>query len=88
MRYLHQRFRLITGTPPRLRCCYCDNEIQGAFVATAEGFDEPTRRRKYHPADSRWATAIRPENLLVFETAGQALAQGFHPAMDVHGGAE
>jgi len=88
MRYLPQRFRLIAGTPPRLRCLYCDNEIQGAFVATAEGFDEPTRRRKYHPGDSRWATAIRPENLLVFQTAGQALAQGFHPAMDVHGGAE
>ena len=86
MRYLPQRFTLIMGTPPRLRCTYCDNEIRAEYVATSEGFDEPTRRRKYHPAKSRWASAIRLENLLVFENAGQALAQGFHPATDVHGG--
>lgn len=77
LRYLPRRFVLIAGTPPRLRCWYCDHEIEPPVIATAEAYDEPTHRRKYHPARSRWATAIRPENLLMFGSAEDAEAAGF-----------
>ncbi|MFW6056486.1 MAG: aspartate carbamoyltransferase catalytic subunit [Chloroflexota bacterium] len=81
-KYLAPRFKLIEVSPPRLRCSFCDHEVTGACVATSEAFDEPMSRRKYHPASSRWATTIRPENLLVFATAEDARTHGFKPAVD------
>ncbi len=81
-RYLPQRFSIVRGTPLRLRCRYCDHEVVAAVVATAEGYDEPSSRRKYHPATSRWAAAIREENLLLFDSAPSAEAQGFHAGAD------
>ncbi len=81
-RYLAPRFKLIEACPPRLRCVFCDHEVTAAFVATAEAYGEPTSRRKYHSASSRWATTIRPENLLVFASAADAEAHGFRPASD------
>lgn len=84
-KYLTPRFKLIEARPPRLRCAFCDHEVVGAYVATAEAYDEPTSRRKYHPATSRWATTIRPENLLVFSSAEQAEELGFRPAVDAVG---
>lgn len=78
MRYLPQRFFLIVGTPPRLRCAYCDHEIQPPIIATSEGYDESTSRRRYHSCASRWAAMIRPENLLLFASAEDAEAAGFH----------
>ncbi len=79
LRYLPQKFVLVASTPPRLRCGYCDHETEPAVVATAEAYDEPTYRRKYHRARSRWATTIRPENLLLFASAEDAEAAGFRP---------
>ncbi|MFW6103254.1 MAG: hypothetical protein ACOC7M_03030, partial [Chloroflexota bacterium] len=88
-KYLEPRFKLIEVSPPRLRCSFCDHEVIGACVATSEAFDEPMSRRKYHPAASRWASMIRPDNLLVFATAEDARAHGFRPAVDVgHGGGQ
>ncbi len=77
LRYLPRKFSLIAGTPPRLRCWYCDHEVEPPVIATAEAYDEPTHRRKYHAARSRWAAAIRPENLLLFASAEDAEAAGF-----------
>ena len=79
-RYLSPRFKLIQGSPPRLRCVYCDHEVCAAAIATAEAYDEPTSRRKYHSPTSRWSSFIRPENLLVFAHAGDAEAHGFRPS--------
>ncbi len=76
LRYLPRKFVLIVGRPPRLRCSYCDHEMAPPIVATAEAYDEPLSRRKYHPARSRWATTIRPENLLLFASAEDAEAAG------------
>jgi hypothetical protein len=79
MRYLPQRFSIIAGVPPRLRCFYCDYELEPAVIATSEAYDEPFSRRKYHPARSRWAATIRPENLLLFTSAAEAERAGFRP---------
>jgi aspartate carbamoyltransferase catalytic subunit len=81
-KYLVPRFKLIEARPPRLRCAFCDHEVTGAYVATSEAYDEPTARRKYHPASSRWAASIKPENLLVFASAAEAEEYGFRPAVD------
>jgi len=79
MRYLPQRFNIIAGIPPRLRCAWCDYETSPEVIATSEAYDEPTNRRKYHPARSRWAAMIRPENLLLFSSIADAEKAGFHP---------
>ena len=79
MRYLPHRFNVIAGIPPRLRCSWCDYEIEPEVIATSEAYDEPTSRRKYHPARSRWAAMIRPENLLLFSSAADAERAGFRP---------
>ncbi len=81
-RYLPQRFWIVRGGSLRLRCRYCDHEVAAAAVATSEAFDEPSNRRKYHPVTSRWATAIREENLLVFASTQAAEARGFRAATD------
>ena len=77
LRYLSQRFCLVLDAPPRLRCEYCDHEVAPPVIATSEAYDEPTNRRKYHPARSRWTATIRPENLLLFASAEAAEAAGF-----------
>lgn len=79
MRYLPQRFNVIAGIPPRLRCAWCDNELEPAVIGTSEAFDGPINRRKYHLARSRWAATIRPENLLFFSSVEAAEAAGFRP---------
>ncbi|MCK5212719.1 MAG: hypothetical protein KAQ74_02245, partial [Dehalococcoidia bacterium] len=78
-KYLRQRFKLIAGCPPRLRCIYCDHEVEAVAVATSEAYDEPTSRRKYHSSTSRWASSIKRENLLLFSSVEDAESRGFKP---------
>ena len=44
----------------------------------ARGHDAETKR--YHRADSHLAKKIRPENLIVFDSAEEAEAKGFRPS--------
>ncbi|HJX13735.1 MAG TPA: aspartate carbamoyltransferase [Dehalococcoidales bacterium] len=79
-KYLRPEFRIVNLQPLTLRCIYCEHGIEPKYVASADWHEGKLETRKYHSADSHWATTIRPENLIVFNTEKEAEAHGFKPS--------
>ncbi|MEE8413662.1 MAG: aspartate carbamoyltransferase [Dehalococcoidales bacterium] len=79
-RYLTPEFWIVNREPLRLRCVYCEHGFEPNFVASSDWHAGREERKKYHSASSHWAKTIKPENLVVFNTAAEAKAQGYKPS--------
>ncbi len=79
-KYLKPEFKIVKTQPLTLRCVYCEHGFEPKFVASTEWHEGKLDTKKYHDADSHWARTIRPENLIVFNTAKEAEAHGYKPS--------
>jgi len=79
-KYLSPEFKIVDREPLTLRCIYCEHGIEPKYVASTDWHEGKTATKKYHNADSHWTKIIKPENLIVFNSANDAEAQGFKPS--------
>ncbi|MFC1958163.1 aspartate carbamoyltransferase [Chloroflexota bacterium] len=79
-KYIKPEFKILSGKPVTLRCVYCEHEIQPGYVASSDWHEGKLASKKYHSADSHLAKKIRPENLILFDSADEAEAHGFKPS--------
>lgn len=79
-RYLKPEFKIVNREPLTLRCTYCEHGVEPGYVASSEWHGGRIDTRKYHSADSHLASQIRPENLIIFNTADEAESHGFKPS--------
>jgi aspartate carbamoyltransferase catalytic subunit len=79
-KYLKPEFKIVSTQPLTFRCAYCEHGFEPKYIASADWHEGKLDTKKYHSADSHWARTIRPENLIVFNTAEEAQAHGFKPS--------
>lgn len=79
-KYLKPEFKVVSFEPLTLRCVYCEHGFEPRYVASTEGHSGRTDSKQYHSADSHLAKIIKPENLIIFDSAGEAEAHGFKPS--------
>jgi aspartate carbamoyltransferase catalytic subunit len=77
LKYLKPRFKIADISPFTLRCVYCEHGYEPKFIASSEWHQGKLENKRYYPADSRWTKQIKPENVIVFNTAEEAETQGF-----------
>jgi aspartate carbamoyltransferase catalytic subunit len=77
--YIKPEFKIVGHRPLVLRCAYCEHEVYPRYVASSDWHEGKLDSKKYHSADSHWATKIKPENLIIFDSASEARAHGFQP---------
>jgi len=81
IKYLKPEFKIVSYHPLTLRCVYCEHEVQPPYIASSEWHDGRTLDdKKYHSADSHWVRKIKPENLIIFDSASEAETHGFKPS--------
>jgi len=78
-KYIRPEFKIINRRPLVLRCLYCEHEVYPQYVASSDWHEGRLASKKYHSADSHWSTKIKTENLIIFDSASEARAQGFRP---------
>ncbi|MFC1957656.1 aspartate carbamoyltransferase [Chloroflexota bacterium] len=79
-KYIMPEFKIVNRQPMTLRCVYCEHGFEPQYVASSDWHDGRVDGKKYHNADSHLARKIRTENLIVFNSASEADAQGFKPS--------
>jgi hypothetical protein len=79
-KYMKPEFIIVNRRPLTLRCIYCEHGFEPGYVASTDWHEGKKDTKKYHSADTRWARTIRPENLIVFDSAEGAEAYGFKPS--------
>ncbi|MFQ5997039.1 MAG: aspartate carbamoyltransferase [Dehalococcoidales bacterium] len=79
-KYLKPEFKIVSAEPLTLRCVYCEHEVQPHYIASADWHEGKTETKKYHSVTSHWVKKIRPENLIIFDSADAAEAHGFKPS--------
>jgi len=72
-RHVMPRYRLASRHPLRAHCAYCSHELQFQLVGSSD-------TREFFPRDSIELRKLRPESLVFFSTAAEALTLGFLPA--------
>ncbi|NQT32004.1 MAG: aspartate carbamoyltransferase [Deltaproteobacteria bacterium] len=77
--YIKPEFKIVGRRPVTLRCAYCEHEVYPRYVASTDWHEGKLDSKKYHSADSHWSTKIKPENLIIFDSASDAKARGFKP---------
>ncbi len=85
-KYLKPEFKIVHREPLTLRCVYCEHGFEPEYVASSDWHEGRLENRKYHSVDSHWARKIRPENLILFDSAAEAEAHGFKPSHYVRAG--
>jgi len=80
IKYIKPQFQIVSARPLALRCLYCEHEVFPPYIASSEWHDGTLEWKKYHSADSHWARGIKPENLIVFDSAREAESRGFKPS--------
>jgi aspartate carbamoyltransferase catalytic subunit len=78
--YIRPEFKVVSYKPLILRCLYCEHEVRPKYVASSDWHEGRLESKKYHSADSHWSSKIRPENLIIFDSASEAEARGFQPS--------
>ena len=78
-KYIRPDFKIIDLDPLILRCAYCEHEVQPQYIASSDWHEGKLDNRKYHRADSHLARRIKPENLILFNSAREAETHGFKP---------
>jgi len=76
-RYLKPEFKIVSYKPLTLRCTYCEHGFEPKYVASTEWHEGMLESKKYHGAGSHWSQHIKPENLLIFNSAEDAETAGF-----------
>jgi len=79
-KYIKPLFKIVDVAPLTLRCVYCEHGFEPKYIASSEWHQGKLESKKYHRADSHLARKIKPENLIVFESAREAEASGFKPS--------
>ncbi len=79
-KYLKPEFKIVNRDPLTLRCVYCEHEFEPKFVASTDWHEGRLENKKYHRADSQWARKIKSENLILFDSEGEAETRGFKPS--------
>jgi len=79
-RYIKPEFKVVNSQPLTLRCVYCDWELQPRYIASSNWHEGKLENKKYHSADSHWVRKIRPDSLIIFDSANEAQARGFKPS--------
>jgi aspartate carbamoyltransferase catalytic subunit len=79
-KYIKPLFKIVDVTPLTLRCVYCEHGFEPKYIASSDWHEGKLENKKYHRADSHWVRKIKPENLIVFESAREAEACGFKPS--------
>ena len=82
-KYLSPEFKIVDIEPLTLRCVYCEHGFEPKFIASADWHEGKTETKKYHNADSHWTKVIKPENLIIFNSATDAESHGFKPSQYV-----
>jgi aspartate carbamoyltransferase catalytic subunit len=86
--FIRPEFKIVGYRPLTLRCLYCEHEVYPQYVASSDWHEGKLESKKYHSADSHWATKIKPENLIIFDSASEAKARGFKPGHYAREGSE
>ena len=81
-RYIKPEFKVVDRKPLTLRCVYCEHGSEPKYVASSDWHEGKLVNKKYHSADSHWARKIKPENLIIFDSASEAEAHGFKPSQN------
>ncbi len=84
-KYIKPEFRMVDFNPLTLRCVYCEHETFPKYVASAEWHEGTLKSKRYHSSDSHWIKKIKPENLIIFDSEGEAQSRGFHPGKYAEG---
>ena len=79
-KYIKPEFKIVSWEPLTLRCIYCEHGFEPKYIASSDWHEGRRDTKKYHSADSHWARKIKPENLLIFDSASEAKAHGFKPS--------
>jgi aspartate carbamoyltransferase catalytic subunit len=79
-KYIKPEFQIINKQPLTLRCVYCEHEVHPLYIASSDWHEGRVDTKKYHSADSHWGRKISPKNLIIFDSADEAKAQGFKPS--------
>jgi hypothetical protein len=77
--YLKPEFKVVSLKPLTFRCIYCEHGTEPKYVASTEWHQGMLESKRYHRANSHLAKKIKPENLIAFDSASEAEAQGFKP---------
>lgn len=80
IKYIEPQFKIVNLEPLTLRCVYCEHGFEPKYVASSDWHEGRLDAKKYHSADSHWASQIRPENLIIFNSEEEAEAHGFKPS--------
>ncbi len=80
LKFIKPEFKIVSCRPLILRCAFCEHEVQPKYIASTEWHEGTLAAKKYHSADSHWITNIKPENLIAFDSAEEAEANGFKPS--------
>ncbi len=84
LKYIKPEFKIVDREPLTLRCVYCEHGFEPKYVASSDWHEGTLEYKIYHRAESHWAKKIKPENLVLFDSASGAEAHGFKP--DHHAG--
>jgi hypothetical protein len=76
-RYIKHEFKIVNHKPLTLRCVYCEHGFEPKYIASTEWHEGKLATKTYHDARSHWVKKIKPENLIIFDTAAAAQAMGF-----------
>ncbi len=80
IKYIKPEFKIISIGPLRLSCIYCEHENNPLYIASSLWHEGGLKYKKYHSANSHLIKRIKPENLILFESAISAQSQGFEPS--------
>ncbi len=83
-RYISPKFNMIKGEPLMLRCVYCDYETHPPYIASSKWHQGVLENKRYYSSDSFMLERIKPENLIIFGSESEAMAQGFRPSQYAH----
>jgi len=79
-KYIKPEYKIVNDQPLTLRCTYCEHEIYPQYIASTEWHQGMLATKKYHSATTHLVRKIRPENLIIFDSEGEAQARGFKPS--------
>lgn len=79
-RYILPEFKMLKGKPLTLWCVYCDHEVPAPYIASSKWHQGMLENKRYYSSDSPMLERIKPENLIIFNSASEAEARGFKPS--------
>ena len=78
-RYIKPEFLIVSCNPLILRCIYCEHESRPEYIASSKWHQGIPENKRYYKADSFMLERIKPENLIIFDSASAAQDEGFKP---------